>query len=189
MNILGCKSWKTAVMVMALSALAIGVPSLADAATYEFDATSAKFGFLGSIEYDSSVFDVTNNNQYVDNTKILSLLFTDPLSGHVITTIGPTGNSTIFDSTGTLPIVVGGFGFTGGTDLTNGVDIADTYAVSLGTGSSNNEYDDVTWTTVVAATTFGTATPLPAALPLFATGLGALGLLVRRTKRKHATAA
>ena len=30
----------------------------------------------------------------------------------------------------------------------------------------------------------GTATPLPAALPLFATGLGALGLLGWRRKRK-----
>jgi hypothetical protein len=33
------------------------------------------------------------------------------------------------------------------------------------------------------------ATPLPAALPLFATGLGALGLLARRRKRKNATLA
>jgi hypothetical protein len=31
-------------------------------------------------------------------------------------------------------------------------------------------------------------TPLPAALPLFATGLGALGLLARRRKRKNAAA-
>ena len=33
-----------------------------------------------------------------------------------------------------------------------------------------------------------TATPLPAALPLFATGLGALGLLGWRRKRKNAAA-
>ena len=33
------------------------------------------------------------------------------------------------------------------------------------------------------------ATPLPAALPLFATGLGALGLLGWRRKRKAAAAA
>ena len=34
----------------------------------------------------------------------------------------------------------------------------------------------------------GNATPLPAALPLFATGLGALGLLGWRRKRKDAAA-
>jgi hypothetical protein len=40
------------------------------------------------------------------------------------------------------------------------------------------------------ATTGVTATPIPAAFPLFATGLGALGLLGWRRKRKaHATAA
>ena len=35
----------------------------------------------------------------------------------------------------------------------------------------------------------GAATPLPAALPLFATGLGALGLLGWRRKRKNAAIA
>ena len=32
-------------------------------------------------------------------------------------------------------------------------------------------------------------TPLPAALPLFASGLGAMGVLARRRKRKNAVAA
>jgi hypothetical protein len=42
------------------------------------------------------------------------------------------------------------------------------------------------WTATFPTTV--SATPLPAALPLFATGLGALGLLGWRRKRKNATA-
>ena len=40
----------------------------------------------------------------------------------------------------------------------------------------------------IATAAATTATPLPAALPLFATGLGALGLLGWRRKRKNAAA-
>src|SRR5262249_24142415 len=51
---------------------------------------------------------------------------------------------------------------------------------------SNFNYDDLTFvfTNVIAA-----ETPVPAALPLFVTGLGALGLLGWRRKRKTQTAA
>jgi hypothetical protein len=38
------------------------------------------------------------------------------------------------------------------------------------------------------ATEFAAATPLPAALPLFAGGLGVMGLFARRKKRKNTTA-
>ena len=61
----------------------------------------------------------------------------------------------------------------------------------LSLGSSNSQY---IWATSNAFTLFTQATPtsttpLPAALPLFATGLGALGLLGWRRKRKAALAA
>lgn len=54
-----------------------------------------------------------------------------------------------------------------------------------GSGSVNNCQDGAT---VFSVSPFVAATPLPAALPLFATGLGAMGLLGWRRKRKNASA-
>ena len=51
------------------------------------------------------------------------------------------------------------------------------------TGSSDSDYDDLMFVGHISAV------PLPAALPLFATGLGALGLLGWRRKRKAAAIA
>jgi hypothetical protein len=145
-------------------------------------ATSAQYGVLGYLDVDSAVFNHTSF-QYIDNSQLLDLNFVDPISSSVVTAIGPSGQGTFFDSTGILPTVVGGANFTGGTGFANGVWIAGTNLVIV----TNDSFNDVTWTT----TTFsqGTATPLPAALPLFATGLGALGLLGWRRKRKAVAAA
>jgi hypothetical protein len=60
--------------------------------------------------------------------------------------------------------------------------VTELFAVTLPSdGASNAEIDFS-----AAAIGSSTATPLPAALPLFATGLGALGLLGWRRKRKNA---
>jgi len=163
--------------------IAIATPSLATAATYQFDATSAAHGFLGDIEYDSSVFNGSVSDA-VSNTDILSLYFKDPISGNVITTVG-TGN-VIFDSTGLLPTVLTSNGYLAGTSATNGVTTAPDvspgpFFVTIGTGTDDNLYYDVTWTAEVV-----TATPLPAALPLFAGGLGIIGFVAGLKKRKAA---
>ena len=73
---------------------------------------AARDGELGFIDYDSSVFDGTAN-QRVTNDNILDIRFVDPVTGLVIDMAGPPDQSTIFDSTGALPTVVGGVGFTG----------------------------------------------------------------------------
>jgi hypothetical protein len=163
--------------------IAIATPSFATAATYQFDATSAAHGFLGDIEYDSSVFDGTLSDS-VSNTNILSVYFKDPISGNVITTVG-TGTVT-FDSTGPLPTVLSAGGYLAGTSGTNGVTAAPDnspgpFFVTIGTGTDDNLYYDVTWTAEVV-----TATPLPAALPLFAGGLGIIGFVAGLKKRKAA---
>ena len=70
-------------------------------------------------------------------------------------------------------------------DLAAGTYVLDTYLGSCGAGQSCSDND--TSTDPVYAVGFTpdvSATPLPAALPLFAGGLGVMGLLGRRRKRK-----
>jgi hypothetical protein len=161
--------------------------SLATAATYQFDATSAAHGFLGDIEYDSSVFNGSVSDA-VSNTDILEMYFKDPISGNVITTVG-TG-AVIFDSSGPLPIVLELTGYLAGNSPANGVGFGPVnpplgpFYLSIGTGTDDNRYYDVTWTAEVVS-----ATPLPAALPLFAGGLGIIGFVAGRKKPKAAGAA
>ena len=158
----------------------IMVPAFANAATYQFTATSAANGLLGYLEYDSTSF--SGSPSFVDNTQLLSVNFVNPISSTALTTIGPSGNGTFFGYTGGVPFVTGGSGNTGGLGLPDRVFIIGTTIIELGNGTgSPDSFSDVSWVTSTIA-----PTPLPAALPLFASGLGALGLLGWRRKRKNA---
>ncbi len=81
-----------------------------------------------------------------------------------------------------------GLAFDPTTDTMYGVAGTQVYTVGLSTGDLTA---DGNWSTSSLGSAQGAAiapTPLPAALPLFATGLGALGLLGWRRKRKNAAA-
>jgi hypothetical protein len=96
----------------------------------------------------------------------------------------------------TIPNTLGSNGNTSGSNFYFAFyDTADTYtkivfnsdAPSL--GADIFAFDDLSVGSLEQVTPGGGATPLPAALPLFATGLGALGVLGFRRKRKALAAA
>jgi hypothetical protein len=153
-----------------ITALGAVFSGLALADTYRFDAVSASAGALGYLEYDSSTFD-GSSFQFVDNSFITAINFTDPTTSVHVTTPALTGG-TFFDSTGALPAVVGGSNFTGGTDFTNGLWIAGTNFAYVGPTS----YSDVTWSTSVVAV------PEPEVIALVLAGLGVVGFAARRNK-------
>lgn len=148
------------------------------AAIDRFTATSAASGVLGYLDYDSSVFDGTSF-QYVANDKLLGINFTNPITLASVVTVGPLTDFTIFDSTGLLPTVVGGAGYTGGTDSTNGVWIAQTNFVLL----AGTSFSDVSWSTSVVT---ASAVPEPETYAMMLAGLGLMGAVARRRKGKQA---
>jgi hypothetical protein len=181
---------KCAKMIIGAVALLCSVmlPTLANAVTYHFTATSTQYGPLGYLEYDSSSFD-GSSVQYVDNSKLLAIDFVDPQSFYEITTPGPAGVYVVFDDTGVLPRLFnasGGSGgdFIGGTTGSDGVLIRGANVVYLGQGNGQIEYSDVTWTSSALTTT-----PVPSALPLFVSGLGIMvGVIGLSRKRRKTTA-
>jgi hypothetical protein len=76
---------------------------------------------------------------------------------------------------------------TGATQLLLGVN--DDIFVGTAVDANGAPLPDNTGSLTISVTDNGLATPLPGALPLFATGLGALGLLGWRRKRKAAASA
>jgi len=101
---------------------------------------------------------------------IQTSLATDPPAGHIYTLTVTETEPTIDQTSGDVLFI----------DLyTNSWQIHGQYDSTVDSGKL-----------IVAGPSLGTsATPLPPALPLFASGLGALGVLLRRAKRKRAALA
>ena len=128
-----------------------------------------------------TILEALGNNGIGNNINIELGLSTDTLnsnntlssdiaSTHILYQSGPT-------TTGTY--VVNNY------DLAAGTYVLDTYLGSCGAGQNCSDNDTSTDPTyAVGFTPDVSATPLPAAFPLFAGGLGVMGLLGRRRKRK-----
>ena len=99
-------------------------------------------------------------------------LSSDIASTHILYQSGPT-------TTGTYVL--------NNYDLAAGTYVLDTYLGSCGAGQDCSAGTSTDPNYAVGFTPI-TTTPLPATLPLFAGGLGAMGLLGRRRKRKNAAA-
>jgi hypothetical protein len=112
------------------------------------------------------------------------------------TTITDPAHSSVQTLNGPLIINIPPWGQGGGGAFNNGIPFGDLVAFPGGFDANvlitvvlfdNSSFNcctvDFAVRTVAAA-----ATPLPAAFPMFATGLGALGVLARRRKRKQAAA-
>jgi hypothetical protein len=159
--------------LMAAAAVALAAVSGAHADTFRFTATSDAAGVLGYIDADAAVFDTSNSFQFVANTSLLGLDFTDPATHLHVATLGTDKDGVYFDSTGALPSVIGGSGFVGGTDKSDGVWISGTDNVNVGT-----DYWDVHW----SSSRIITAVPEPETYAMILAGLGIMGFIARRRR-------
>ena len=153
--------------------------SLAATVTFEYSGKdSANNTATGSFTIDDGLFNGANP-QFILNSNMLSLSFTvNTGSGPLVfgTADIDASSSTEFNSSVSPPTIVDGFGLLA-THLSNSIAIEGVNGIDLFTSLPTDSYSG-TWTEVT--------TPLPATLPLFATGLGAIGLLGWRRKKKAA---
>jgi hypothetical protein len=165
-----------------LSFTSFGLTASANSTLKAWDDLSPNFGGMG-VGSGSTGSDTDDN---INGTNILTLTFTSTIDLIGVATLfdsghGPFGNGS--QLTGDFLLSVNGGTFQHITFAN-----ANDEKLNL-TGKTFAFEEDGSWnpTFYVSALDY-TATPLPAALPLFATGLGAMGLAGWRRKRKNAAA-
>jgi len=132
---------------------------------------------------DLTILETLGNNGIGNNINIELGLSTDTLnSNHTLSSA--IASTTIPYQSG--PTTTGTY-VLDNYDLAAGTYVLDTYLGSCGAGQDCSAGTSTDPNYAVGFTPI-TTTPLPATLPLFAGGLGAMGLLGRRRKRKNAAA-
>jgi len=176
--------------------------SQAAATTYTVDATAGSATMTGTITTDGTLGvltagNLTDWNLVIDFGAGFIAPLTGPLSGNnsgVVLTglLSATSTQLLFDfgstdpnasefeivQLGTLPFYGVLWSAANGSRLASSIDLA-----FIPTNSGDDEVDHITGLSAEVLPIAQVETPLPAALPLFASGLAALGLLGRRRKK------
>ena len=138
----------------------------------------------GSFVIDDSLFD-GSASQYLQNTNITQLSFT--MTSSLGTTSFSfadvvTSDGAFYDSLNAPPSIANGSGFLASkSGLLLSINGPSDLSLSANNGDTAVEIYSGSWTEAPVA-----PTPIPGALPLFATGLAGLGLFIHRRKRKAA---
>jgi hypothetical protein len=193
------------------AATGMGFPAVGHAATYDLD-TECLFGFCGNVPSYGTV-DITGGGasltyafnlssgllqqNYVLPLELstIAMDFTGTMSSYTVTDATDTWTADAYGGNGLLGFFTNGFdclgqGFTCGTTVTitiSGSGLAAGFTPSLN-GFQLLAGADISCANDSCETdpeVYASTTPLPGALPLFATGLGALGLFGWRRKRKN----
>jgi hypothetical protein len=181
------------IALAACAALAFGVssPTIASADTYStFDVDGAYDGGLGTVT-GSFTLDTTTNTSYAIDLTVVgaggvnSGTITNPALAAPGTYATADGPMLTYDEVDPALQIALTYPAGGGTLYTGG--FGQSQVVSDFSTTCTNGAPDCTYAlsgTVTLASDVST-TPLPAALPLFAGGLGMIGLISQRRKRKN----
>jgi hypothetical protein len=192
----------TVLLATSYASVLFCVPQAA-ATTYNVNATGGSATIVGTITTDGtlgvlSIGNLTDWNLVIDFGGGFIAPLTGPLSGNnsgvVLTGIlSATSRQLLFDfgntdpnasefeiaQLATLPLYGVLWSADNGTRLATSIDLA-----FIPTRDGNDEVDNITSLGPTVLPIAESETPLPAALPLFVTGLGALGLVGRLRKKK-----
>jgi hypothetical protein len=130
----------------------------------------------------------SDGDDNINGSNVLTLTFATPVTLKGVATLFDPGHSPFGSGnplTGDFLLSVNGGTFNMVTFATANDEGLNLYGTSFAFEEDSSSTGDVTF--YVSALEYQN-TPIPAALPLFASGLGVIGLLLRRRKRKTALA-